>query len=407
MYKRTAVSIVNEALKIAPCVLVCGARQVGKSTLSLKLEMPYKVFDNLVQRAAAYEDPMGYVAALPKPVCLDEVQKVPQILEAIKYEIDKDRKNGTFVLTGSANILDMHQAKDSLAGRVIEITLWPLSAKELNAKYDENIIDMLFKNEIASLKTGDVSDTNIYQTVINGGYPETQKIDSARGKALWFNSYISTYVERDIRDIGQLRDIASFIRFFNILTPRSASLLNKAHLANDANISEATLSNYLAMLQMIYQISLLNAYSSNISKRFIKSPKLYLNDSGILCHILGITSVNELLSHPKKGEVIETFVFSELLKHKDYSQTLPQIYHYRTNDKKEIDFILEKADTIVAVEVKSSASIDKSAFKHITDLQTKSANKKVLGIVFYLGEDILSFSDEKHQRFALPLKLFF
>ena len=346
MYERTAINIVKEALEISPVVLISGARQVGKSTLSLNLDMSYRVFDNLTDRESALTDPLGYIESLPKPICLDEIQKVPEVLESIKLSVDKNRINGNFLLTGSANILDMKKTKDSLAGRIIEIKLWTLSQKEIHHKSAENIIDILFKNGIKNLKIELKNVDEIYQAIIDGGYPEIQKIKSIRGKSLWFDSYISTYVERDIRDIGELRDIESFIRFYNIITPRSAGLLNKSDLANDAGISLPTLNNYLTMLNMIYQVSLVQSYSSNISKRFIKSPKLYMNDSGVLSHILNITNIEELLCSNKKGDIVETFVYAELQKHISYSLTLPKLYHYRTNDKKEIDFIVEKANKI-------------------------------------------------------------
>lgn len=334
MYKRSVESILKEAIKISPCVLLSGARQVGKSTLCLSLDNEYRVFDNLSQREAATTDPIGYVASLPKPITLDEIQKVPEILEGIKIDIDSNRVNGNFLLTGSANILDMKKANETLAGRIIEVPLWPLSQKELHDKAEENIIDILFRKGIDGLESTDISYKNILASVINGGYPEITKIDSLRGKSLWFNAYISTYVERDIRDVGELRDISAFIRFYNIIAPRSCGLLNKSDLASDAGLSEPTINNYLTMLEMIYQVSLLQPYSSNISKRFIKSQKLFMTDSGIYCHLLDISSWDELLESKHKGDVVETFVYSELLKHIGYSQTQPKIYHYRTNNKK-------------------------------------------------------------------------
>jgi len=406
MYKRSAENILKEALKISPSVLLSGARQVGKSTLCLSLDNAYRVFDNLTQREAALHDPIGYIASLTKPITLDEIQKVPEVLEGIKIDIDKNRVNGNFLLTGSANVLDMKKAKDTLAGRIIEIPMWPLSQKEVHNKAEENIIDILFTKGVDGFKSSKISYENILTSVVNGGYPEVLKIDSARGKSLWFNSYISTYVERDIRDVGELRDISSFILFYNIIAPRSCGLLNKSDLASDANLSEPTINNYLSMLEMIYQISLLQPYSSNISKRFIKSQKLFMTDSGIYCHLLGINNANELINSTHKGDVIETFVYSELLKHVGYSETLPKLYHYRTNDKKEIDFIVEKGDKILAIEVKSSQTIKIDAFKHIIDFQNKSS-QNILGIVFYGGDDILSFGDAQQQRYALPLNLFF
>ena len=406
MYKRSVENILKEALEISPSVLLSGARQVGKSTLCLSLERDYRVFDNLTEREAALNDPAGYIDTLPKPIVLDEIQKVPEVLEGIKLNIDKERINGTFLLTGSANVLDMKKAKETLAGRIIEIPMWPLSQKELHFKADENIIDLLFTQGIEKLKSVIMTYIELLTAIVNGGYPEIMKINSERGRSLWFNAYISTYVERDIRDVGELRDISAFIRFFNIIAPRSCGLVNKSDLASDSNLSEPTVNNYLSMLEMIYQISLLQPYSSNVSKRFIKSSKLFMTDSGLFCHLLNIHSAETLINSQHKGDVVETFVYSELLKHIGYSHVQPQIYHYRTNDKKEIDFIVEKAGKIFAIEVKSSQNIKKDAFKHIIDFQEKSSSE-VVGIVFYAGNSILSFGDENHKRYALPLSVFF
>ncbi len=406
MYKRSIENILMEVLKISPAVLLTGARQVGKSTLCLSLDYNYVVFDNLSQREAADNDPVGYISNLQKPVTIDEIQKVPQVLEGIKIDIDKHHKNGEFLLTGSANVLDMKKAKDTLAGRIIQLQMFPLSAKELHHKPNENIVDDFFEKNIPTLKVANISFEEVLQSILKGGYPQIHTIESKRGRSLWFNSYISTYVERDIRDVGELRDITAFIKFFNIIAPRSCGLLNKADLANDAGLSEITVNNYLSMLEMIYQISLLKAYSSNISKRFIKSPKLYMSDSGVLSHLLNITTTQELLNSNKKGDVIETFIYNELLKHISYSTTMPNIYHYRTNDKKEIDFVLEKGDKIIAIEVKSSHTVKLEHFKHIVDFQKKSS-KKIIGIVFYMGEAVLPFGDGEYERYALPIATLF
>ena len=406
MYKRSASELLKEALSISPAVLLSGSRQVGKSTLCLELQQEYRVFDSLTERAAATSDPMGYINSLPKPITLDEIQKAPELLESIKMAIDEERINGTFLLTGSANVLDMKKAKETLAGRIIEIPLWPFSQKELNHKPSENIIDTLFSKGVKALSIASITPSQQLDAIVNGGYPEIIKIKSKRGKSLWFNAYISTYVERDIRDVGELRDISAFIRFYNIIAPRSCGLVNKSDLANDANLSEPTINNYLTMLEMIYQISMLKSYSSNISKRFIKSPKMFMTDSGLFCHLLGIHNSEELNQSPRKGDVIESFAYSELLKHISYSEAQPKMYHYRTTDKKEIDFIIEKGDKIFAIEVKASQTIKKEAFKHIIDFQKKTS-KEVIGIVLYAGESLLSLSDEKYQRHAIPLSIFF
>ena len=406
MYKRSAATLLSEALAISPSVLLSGARQVGKSTLCLERKQAYRVFDSLVEREAALHDPIGYIATLPKPITLDEIQKAPEVLEGIKLAIDKDRVNGTFLLTGSANVLDMKKTKDTLAGRIIEIPMWPLSQKEIHHKPDDNIVDHLFKTGVSDLAIPVLAHDKLMTAMVLGGYPEMLKIASERGRSLWFNAYISTYVERDIRDVGELRDLSAFIRFYNIIAPRSCGLVNKSDLAADAGLSEPTVNNYLSMLEMIYQVVLLKPYSANIAKRFIKSPKLYMTDSGLFCHLLDIRNADDLLSSRHKGEVVETFVLSELLKHIGYSDSQPQFYHYRTTDKKEIDFILEKPDQIIAIEVKSAQRVKTSEFRHIADLQSRS-KKRVLGIVLYAGEHVLSFGDGEHERYAVPFSVFF
>ena len=194
MYKRSVEDILKEALSISPSVLLSGARQVGKSTLAITLNKNYRVFDNLSERASAINDPVGYIDTLPKPITLDEIQKVPELLEGIKIAIDKKRINGTFLLTGSANVLDMKRTKDTLAGRIIEIPMWSLSQKELHHKPNENIIDILFSQGIKGLETTPIEHHDLFSAIVNGGYPEITKIASKRAKSLWFNAYISTYV---------------------------------------------------------------------------------------------------------------------------------------------------------------------------------------------------------------------
>jgi predicted AAA+ superfamily ATPase len=188
-----------------------------------------------------------------------------------------------------------------------------------------------------------------------------------------------------------------------VLVPKTTGLLNKASIQKEANINKETCDNYLSLLQNVYQLHSLKPYSENISKSFVKSPKLYLTDSGLFAHMLDIHSVSELLSSRYKGNIIETFVFSELLKHKTYSYNNYQIMHYRTNDQKECDFIIQSVDEILACEVKSASHVSKDDFKHIVEFQKKSS-KNIKGIVFYFGADIVTFGKN---LYAVPMSLFF
>ncbi len=399
MLKRTIDRLIKDALKISPVVLIAGARQIGKSTSVMQLKREYIVMDDITQLDSAINDPQGYVERVVKPVTIDEIQKTPQLLTPIKLYVDKKRTNGDFLLTGSANVLNLQKSEESLAGRLIELTMYPFTAKEKNKDATSNVIDMLFTMPTNSLNYDKKMVDKVPQFVLKGSYPLAFMMSRAKDRFMWFNSYISTYIERDIRSIGELRDIDNFIRFFNILAPRSANILNKSNIAKDSKLNSLTVENYLSLLEKVYQIYLLKPYYENIGKTFIKSPKVYLTDSGISSHILNISSVEELGSSRYKGDVYETFVFAELLKHINYSENVIEFFYYRTQDKKEIDFIVKKGENILAIEVKSAKSVKKEDFKHIIDFQERSS-KNILGIVFYSGENIVGFGEK---LFAVPL----
>jgi len=399
MLNRSLETIVKTALKISPIVLLKGARQVGKSTLASKLVANYVVLDDVSTRINAKKDPNLFVQKLDKPVCIDEVQKAPELLESLKIYVDGNRRNGDFLITGSANILDMKQTKDTLAGRIIEVDLHPFSAKEKSNKPDENIIDALFERKFAV--TGKAYE-DVAKEIVVGGYPESLKLETPLERKLWFASYISTYVERDARYLAELRDIDSFFRFLHILAPRSTALLNKSDIAKEVGVRVETIENYLAILEQTFQIKLIRPYFENIGKQFVKSPKIYLNDTGVASYFLDINSTDALETSRYKGALFETFVCNELIKHISFATNQTQIFHYRTNDKKEIDFILKQNDKIVAIEVKSASKVDKSDFRHIMDFQN-NCKSEVFGVVFYTGENVLWMSET---CVALPFGFF-
>jgi len=396
MYKRHFDSLVSEALKVSPIVLLSGARQVGKSTLATKKVKNYKLFDDVALRDSVLSDAKLFLSTLKKPVCLDEIQKVPTLLEPIKMDVDNNRINGSYLLTGSASILDMKSIGDTLAGRIIELTLYPLSSYEINSK-EENIIDKLFAKDVLHVEKLDYEKK--VKTIVDGGYPEYLKIENEKMKSYWFSSYISTYIERDVRDIANIRNLDAFIRLFNLLAPRSANIVKTSELANTSSLNIESVKNYLKTLELVYQIKFLKPYSSNISKRFIKSKKLFFLDSGLLSHLFGVYNIDDFNSSKQKGQIVETYVYAELLKHIGFFNKHCEIYHYRTNDQKEIDFILKLADKLIAIEVKASKSISKSDFKHIVDFKSKEDDFH-LGLVFYLGEEVLPFGDG---LYALPV----
>ncbi|WP_198265496.1 ATP-binding protein [sulfur-oxidizing endosymbiont of Gigantopelta aegis] len=370
MLARSITKKLELALKISPVILLSGARQIGKSTLSLSLFKNYLTFDDGELKLQAKENPKGFLRMIDKPICLDEIQKAPLLLEYIKINVDQNRTNGDFLLTGSANILDNKEVKDTLAGRIIELVLYPLSVKEKNKRENDNIVDNLFKHEFR-VDTYDYYD-QLIQHILSGGYPEMLKLQAGMEKSLWFSSYISTYIERDARDLGEIRDIDSFIKFVNVLSTRSACILNKSNLSTQIGITNKTTKNYLAILQRIYQGFLVKPYFESIGKQFIKSPKFYLGDTGLLTHFVKIETKKELLNSHYCGAVFETFVMTELQKHLSYSHHEYDLYHYRTNDAKEIDF-------------------------------QNNSKQDIIGIIFYTGDRTIELSDK---LVAIPMSFF-
>lgn len=400
MLERSIESLVTTALSISPIVLLKGARQVGKSTLSTHLGLHYVVLDDVSVRISVKEDPIRFIQMLPKPVCIDEIQKAPELLEALKLYVDANRRNGDFLLTGSANILDMKQAKDTLAGRIIELELYPLSLKEKSKDSQSNCIDSLFCHDFESKR---IAYNDVVEQIIRGGYPEALHLNTAMERRLWFSSYVSTYVERDARDLSELRDIDSYFRFLNIVAPRSTQMLVKSDLAKEVGVRVETIENYLGILEQTFQVKVLRPYFENIGKQFVKSPKLYLNDTGVMSYFLKITDIGSFEESMYKGALVETLVCNELMKHLSFADTPTDIFHYRTNDKKEIDFVLKRHDKIIAMEVKASMSVAKVDFKHIRDFQ-KNSSHHVSGVVVYMGEHVLSFGDD---CIAVPMGFFF
>ncbi|WP_141267101.1 ATP-binding protein [Thermodesulfovibrio sp. Kuro-1] len=402
LFHRIISSKLSTAMRHFPAVFLTGARQVGKSTLALSMFKNYVTLDDTTVYESALADPPLFVSNLKKPVVIDEIQKLPRLLNSIKLDIDKNRINGSYLLTGSANILAFKDISDTLAGRMAIIELFPLSCKEISKK-TENVIEILFNANFKDFTLPSIETDLIIEQVINGGYPEIQKIDTVTGRYLWFSSYIRTYIERDVRDLGELRNLDKFIKMFNLLAPRSANLLNKSDIARDAQLEIKTLENYLNLLKMVYQIYILAPYSRNISKRIIKTGKLFFTDSGILSHLLGVSTKEDLMQSPYKGLIFETFVFSEILKATKYSDKPAELFFYRTHDRQEIDFVIEQGRSIIAIEVKFSKTVTRDDFKYIASLDKAVRNLKA-GYVLYMGERILPFGEK---FFALPVSILF
>jgi hypothetical protein len=391
LYKRFLHDSIQEAMKHFPAILITGARQSGKSTLSMSLCENYITLDDIMMLSLAKNDPVMFVSRLQTPTIIDEIQKAPELLSAIKMAIDSDRRAGQFILTGSANVLDFKNVGDTLAGRIALFELSPLSAVEVEGS-SQLFVEHLFQDDFHMDVTHVIDDETLYNRMLSGMYPDMLSAITPRIKYIWLSSYISTYIERDIRDIENIRNTDKFARLIHIIATRSGSMLNKADLSNASALDVKTLDNHLTLLEMVYQIKRVRPYYANIGKRFVKSEKLFFTDTGILNFLLGIQTVENMLSSPYIGSIFETFVYNEMYKQVSYLLDGTQIYYYRTLDKKEIDFIIERHGKVVAIEVKFAKHVTKEDCRHLIDLQHSSSNFHI-GIVIYMGSHVLSLGE--------------
>lgn len=378
---------VEKALSFFPAILITGARQVGKSTLAKTLGIAnYITLDNLNHYLSASNDPIGFITSLKKPVIIDEIQKLPELLRVIKEDIDNARENGQYVLTGSSNIMTFGKIGDTLAGRIAIFELFPLSAVELEDSRT-NLIDLLLDGDSFDTKSRD--ELGILEAIMKGGYPELQKITDKDNRSIWLSSYIATYIERDVRDIGEIRDLDAFRRVIALIAPLSGSIINSTDISKIARVNQKTLENHLSLLKAIYQITELKPYFKNIQKQSIKSPKIYMNDSAVLCHLLNINDIKKLKSSEYFGMVLESYIFSEILKNISVYEDRVGLYYYRTLGKDEIDFIIEVDDKIIAIEVKSTKTANLTLAKTIKEFKKDMGEHFLKGYIFYLGDEIV------------------
>jgi len=402
LYQRFLQKEIQHALNYFPSILITGARQSGKSTLAMSLCENYITLDDITVLSRAKEDPLLFISGLKRPVVIDEIQKSPELLSAVKIAIDQKRNAGEFILTGSANVMDFKHVSDTLAGRIALFELSPLSLGEVSHS-KTLFFETLFSDDFSPQRAPSMDESSLMKRILDGMYPTMLSLEEQKMKYLWLSSYIATYIERDVRDIENIRNIDKFAKLIHLLASRSANMINKADLSIASALDVKTLDNHLNLLALVYQIKRVRPYYANIGKRFVKSEKLFFTDTGILNFLLGIQTIDQLLASSFIGSIFETFVFNELCKQKSFLTDTTQIYYYRTLDKKEIDFIIERNGKIVAIEVKFAKSVSKSDFKHIIDLQ-HSSDAFHRGIVVYMGEQPLAFGEN---LWAMPFRMMF
>ena len=396
MIQRHLTPLVAEALRDTPVVLLQGARQVGKSTLAKELleSHPggrYLSLDDQAVRRAAEVDPVGFVAQSKGLLVLDEIQLAPELFRVIKADVDQDRRPGRFLLTGSANVLVLPRLSESLAGRMELVTLEGLSQSEIHGQ-SSNLVDRLFAKSPLTLQRLDMDRNTLIATLLAGGFPEARGRAAGRRRSQWFESYLQTLLQRDVRDLSQIEGITQLPRILELLAVRSAGLLNLSELSRTLGLPLNTLKRYLALLEAVFLLTPLPAWSSHLGKRLVKSPKLMLRDTGLMAHLMG-AELDRLTRDPDLlGGLLETFVAGEVRKLLGWSKNRARLFHYRTLPGQEVDLLLERADgRVVGLEVKSSATLQSKDFRGLQGLAETLGDAFHRGVVLYTGTEILPF----------------
>lgn len=362
MKTRILIDKVKEFVQSYPIVTIVGPRQSGKTTLA-KLAFPnyrYVNLEALNDRAFAEEDPIAFLEQFSDVnVIIDEVQRVPELLSQIQVMVDSDNRKGHFILTGSHNFSLMRNVSQSLAGRTALCTLLPFSLQELPEE---------------------TRHTSLNEMMWKGFYPKIHTTDVATVDELAF--YIATYIERDVREIEQVRNLRTFSRFLRLAAGRTGCVLNVSSLATDAGISPKLATEWLSILEASYIITLLEPWHANINKRLVKAPKLYFLDVGLAAHLMGITAPEQLVTHPLRGELFETMVVNEALKQIFNRGSHKRLYYYRDSNRNEIDLVVQNGLETHLCEIKSGATFSKDWVKTLTRLKELFGESTTLEVVY-------------------------
>ena len=379
-YERTIRRIWLEASTQFPVLLLTGPRQVGKTTFlqhTAEESRAYVSLDDPNMRALANQDPALFLDRYDGDVLIDEIQYAPNLLPHIKMLVDANKKAGQFWLTGSQQFLMMKGVSESLAGRVAVLNLLGFSNEERTQQEADGVPFLPGTKSLnTKIKESPVPNLKrVYKHIWQGAFPALIA-GSAKNRELYYSSYLQTYLQRDIRDLAQVGNEIAFTQFVKACAARTGQMLNLTDLAKDVDISLPTAKNWLAILQASFQVYLLQPYHSNITKRLVKTPKLYFLDTGLCTYLTGWSDPVTLEAGAMSGAIFETYVFSELLKSYWHRGLQPPIYYYRDKDGREIDFVFEQNQTLYPIEVKKSATLQTSWIKSFVALERL---KKTMG----------------------------
>ena len=394
MFKRFVERRAEEALSDTPVVLIVGPRRAGKTTLVKKMGeagRTYITLDDQTVLEAARSDPAGFIRGLDRAI-IDEIQRAPDLLLAIKKTVDEDYRPGRFLLTGSANVLTLPRVADSLAGRMETLEMLPLARAEIEGR-TPTFLERLFEGKLQKPSKAIIGD-DLVHSVLLGGFPEAIARESERRRQDWARSYLTSVLTRDLRDIAEVEKLTELPKFVRLLAEHSSQLVNYSQFGASINVSHKTGQRYVGLLEQVFLIATLQPWFTNALKRIVKTPKLYFLDSGLLASTRGLTFDRVKADRGTFGALLESFVFSEVLKLTTASDLRLTPYHFRDRDMREVDIVLERDDGMIAgIEVKASATVKSGDFAGLRALAEACGDRFAFGTVLYDSTDVVPFGD--------------
>lgn len=404
IYPRYIQPRIVDALADTPVVLLSGPRQAGKTTLVRQFAGEKRKFITLDDEStllAARQDPVGLIRSLDCAV-IDEVQRAPALLLAIKKSVDEDRRPGRFLLTGSANLMALPTVADSLAGRMETLTMLPLAGCEIQSSAGR-WIEGVFEGRIPTTKHPEVGD-KLLDKVLRGGYPDAIARETPRRRNAWARQYVDALIQRDVRDIASIDKLDQLSRLLNALAQMAGQLCNFTQLGGQVGLDSKTANKYLAVFEQMFLLRRVQPWSGNRLSRIVKTPKIQFIDSGLLSTLVDLNEVSATRNRSLFGRVLESFIYSELLKQATWAEQNYSLHTYRDKDQVEVDFVLETpAGQIVGVELKAAASVNAGDLAGLKKLATLAGDKFVAGAVLYDGGDTLPIGD---RLWAVPISTF-
>jgi predicted AAA+ superfamily ATPase len=399
-YPRFLDAPLRAALADTPVVMVTGPRQAGKTTLVREIAgagWEYRTLDDAAVLEAARRDPVGFVRAVDR-LAIDEIQRAPDLLLAIKKSVDEDRRPGRFILTGSANVMTLPTVSESLAGRVELATLLPLSRAEIIGR-QPTFLDGCFAGAPPTPVERQFGE-ELLATVLSGGYPEAISRAVPARQQRWYADYVETIMQRDVRDISGIQKLADLPRLLRVLAEYSGKLVNLSAVGGEMGMHHSTIGGYVTVMEQLYLLARLQPWSRNELKRLVKTPKLHFLDTGLLAAMQGLSLETLALDRNRTGPLLETFVHGELRKQATWRADRLSFLHYLDKEQNEVDFVVENGRReIVGIEVKAAATVVAGDFRGLGRLKDASGDAFRVGVVLYDGDHLLPFGD---RMFAAP-----